>query len=323
MRVHASAPCRALLLLLLLISLLAVVVAAQIPTSATPAENDTAANVTALRSDLVHMRSLVAQMQGNLAQVTSTQTPLKHQFELEIEAWSALIDTLDRRLDALAPRKMKTPAATPAAAAIPPDGRFHSLVENRRLHAFALNLGPHTKSPIFQNAHDVIWIAVESGQWIFFHDGLPQPVQMRAGEARFLERHQVQTAQNSDDEPRLAVVVELEQPVLGLAGCPCTAEMESSVCGCGAGAHLPGLWAANLGNVTLAGTTLQSGESFARATPRGDSLLVAITPLSLEDQTDNTAIDLAPGQALWLPAGVHRFKNLGNSPARFVTLELL
>ena len=44
------------------------------------------------------MKSLVQQMQTNLAFVTSIQGPLKHQFELEIEIWQLEIERLERRL---------------------------------------------------------------------------------------------------------------------------------------------------------------------------------------------------------------------------------
>ena len=40
----------------------------------------------------------LAQMQTNLAFVTSTQGPLKHQFELEIEMWQLEIARMERQL---------------------------------------------------------------------------------------------------------------------------------------------------------------------------------------------------------------------------------
>ncbi len=52
----------------------------------------------ALRMDLQRMKALVQQMQTNLAFVTNTQGPLKHQFELEIEMWQTEIASMERRL---------------------------------------------------------------------------------------------------------------------------------------------------------------------------------------------------------------------------------
>ncbi len=44
------------------------------------------------------MRVILNQMRTNLAFVQSTQTPLKHQFELEIDMWQTLLDQMDRRI---------------------------------------------------------------------------------------------------------------------------------------------------------------------------------------------------------------------------------
>jgi len=52
----------------------------------------------ALRDDLKRMRALVQQMETNLAFVDSSQTPLKHQFQLEIDMWRTLINQMERRL---------------------------------------------------------------------------------------------------------------------------------------------------------------------------------------------------------------------------------
>ena len=57
----------------------------------------------ALRSDLKKMRSLLAQMQTNLAFVQNAPTPLKHQFELEIDMWRTLLEHMERQMDAVAP----------------------------------------------------------------------------------------------------------------------------------------------------------------------------------------------------------------------------
>jgi hypothetical protein len=51
----------------------------------------------ALQADIKRMRTLVQQMQQNLAFVDTTQSPLKHQFELEINAWNTIIDQMERR----------------------------------------------------------------------------------------------------------------------------------------------------------------------------------------------------------------------------------
>ena len=51
-----------------------------------------------LREDLARMRALVQQMETNLAFVDTTQSPLKHQFQLEIDMWRTMISQMERRL---------------------------------------------------------------------------------------------------------------------------------------------------------------------------------------------------------------------------------
>jgi hypothetical protein len=55
----------------------------------------------ALTNDITRMRSLVRQMEMNLAFVQTTQTPLKHQFELEIDMWRVILDGMERRVQRL------------------------------------------------------------------------------------------------------------------------------------------------------------------------------------------------------------------------------
>jgi hypothetical protein len=69
------------------------------PLGATVAPQTTQADLEALRSDLQRMKVLVQQMESNLAFVDTTQSPLKHQFQLEIDMWKTVIQQMERRLD--------------------------------------------------------------------------------------------------------------------------------------------------------------------------------------------------------------------------------
>ena len=51
-----------------------------------------------LRQDLQQMRSLLDQMQRNLAATATGETPLKQQFRLEIDMWQVLIRRMEKRL---------------------------------------------------------------------------------------------------------------------------------------------------------------------------------------------------------------------------------
>jgi hypothetical protein len=59
-----------------------------------------------MRSDLERLKVLLNQMRTNLAFVQTSQTPLKHQFELEADAWQVIVDQMDRRLKLMEERKV-------------------------------------------------------------------------------------------------------------------------------------------------------------------------------------------------------------------------
>lgn len=49
------------------------------------------------QDDIRKMRAIVQQMETNLAFVDTTQSPLKHQFQLDIDMWNILINQMERR----------------------------------------------------------------------------------------------------------------------------------------------------------------------------------------------------------------------------------
>lgn len=69
---------------------------ASAPEKTTPTES--ADDVQQLDADLQRLKGLLNQMRTNLAFVQTSQSPLKHQFELETDAWQVLVDQMERRL---------------------------------------------------------------------------------------------------------------------------------------------------------------------------------------------------------------------------------
>ena len=57
--------------------------------------------IQALTNDIARMQSIVRQMEMNLAFVQTTQTPLKHQFELEMDMWRVVLGGMERRVQRL------------------------------------------------------------------------------------------------------------------------------------------------------------------------------------------------------------------------------
>jgi Spy/CpxP family protein refolding chaperone len=62
-----------------------------------------------MRADSKKMHVILNQMQTNLAFVTNSNDPLKHQFELETEMWQMLLNQMDRRIEDMG-RRERNPA---------------------------------------------------------------------------------------------------------------------------------------------------------------------------------------------------------------------
>lgn len=202
----------------------------------------------------------------------------------------------------------QTPAATAELA-----------LSNAWTAVFDLLLPDGAETALFQNTHDVILIGLqESRLGLVTASGERQPIELGAGDVRWLPRHRFKSLVNRGGEQSRAVAVEIKSGASG-ASCECAGAVERVVCGCERG-RLPGLWALSTGTVTLAGTTLTSERPLWGPGTRNNTLLVAITPLRLE-QAPTAMIELRSGEAYWLPQGTHRLKDAGRRPARFVTVE--
>ena len=66
-----------------------------------PAPRASTGEIKALREELERMKELERQMESNLAFVDTTQSPLKHQFQLEIDMWRTMIASMERRLSTM------------------------------------------------------------------------------------------------------------------------------------------------------------------------------------------------------------------------------
>ena len=69
--------------------------------------NPTSSEAQDLRADIDRLKMILNQMRNNLAFVQTSQTPLKHQFELETDAWQVIIEQMDKRLKAIEERNSR------------------------------------------------------------------------------------------------------------------------------------------------------------------------------------------------------------------------
>jgi hypothetical protein len=92
---------------IVLVCVLAIAAMAQTPTPSATRESQTPTTAVekqeaqALTQDIARMRSLLQQMERNLILVTTSQNPLKHQFDLEIQMWRVVLDGMERRAQAM------------------------------------------------------------------------------------------------------------------------------------------------------------------------------------------------------------------------------
>src|SRR6266403_1758919 len=79
-----------------------------LPPSAKPdSGNPDSGDIEQMRADLERLKVLLNQMRTNLAFVQTTQSPLKHQFELETDAWQVIVEQMNRRLKEMEDRKSR------------------------------------------------------------------------------------------------------------------------------------------------------------------------------------------------------------------------
>jgi hypothetical protein len=73
--------------------------------STSPKPQSQNSDVEAMQADSKRMHVILNQMQTNLAFVTNTNDPLKHQFELEVEMWQLLLNQMDQRIEEMGRRE--------------------------------------------------------------------------------------------------------------------------------------------------------------------------------------------------------------------------
>jgi hypothetical protein len=210
----------------------------------------------------------------------------------------------------------------------PESGQYRTKFENDVVAVYQLNLPAHTSASTFQSSHDTFWLSLTDSTVIFARPQNKLDVRWQAGDARFFPSFETNLVTNLGPTDFRGVMVALKPRGLVSSGCECSGSTAKAICGCKGATHLEPLWALSLGEVTLAGTLLAVGESFRAAAMRDDMLLVAVTDVSLTDLAspdsefrEKPMLHLKSGDAVWISAGRHQFKNVGDESARFVTFE--
>ena len=211
--------------------------------------------------------------------------------------------------------------------------KYQLILQNHSVRVFDLELPSGRQAPARDNIYDVFWIALDDTTLEIDQRGSgKKQFRMWNGDAHLLRARSVQSVVNLNRDPVRAVLVELRQHGLTGQTCGCTGEVESAICGCSGSVRLPLFWALVLGDLTLSGVTLPPSEAVEQQRNRGDTLLVAITPLALLHERNkghewewvpsaSTPVSLKAGEAAWIASGKHHLWNDGTTTVRFLTLE--
>ncbi|HEU5451088.1 MAG TPA: hypothetical protein VFU76_03835 [Terriglobales bacterium] len=203
------------------------------------------------------------------------------------------------------------------------EARYQELLDNNIIHVDSIEIPPGFHAPVFQNTHDVIWIAVDGAALTFRPpEGEPLEISFHAGDVRLLRSFAVRQVVNRGSTPARSVIVQLKARGVLSPGCYCSGSVEKAVCGCGGAPALPDVWAVVVGNITLSEATFQPGEGYRHGTRRDDSLLVAVSPAVVQDSMAGAdPFTMKAADVKWLPAGIHQLRNAGDAPAKLVTIE--
>ena len=93
----------------LTVFLLVAALATPLSNAQVPAKTDGSTELEDMKADLKQMRIILNQMANNLAFVSDSQNPLKHQFQLDIEMWQVVMMRMQQRINRLEGKPAMTP----------------------------------------------------------------------------------------------------------------------------------------------------------------------------------------------------------------------
>jgi hypothetical protein len=220
--------------------------------------------------------------------------------------------------------------ACPALAQTPQAPHYSLVFHNPWAEVLDLDLPADRVAPIHENQNDLLWIALDDQAIeVQSADGQRQELFLRTGDVRLMPRRALKSVFNSTGGTIRAAIVQIQGLRVPDGTCDCMGAAERSVCGC-ARSHLPAFWAEVVGELTLAGTTLDPEQSVDESEDRDDTLLIAVTSVVLVHEVEDfgarqstppARLELHPGEATWLPAGKHHLRNVSKRSTQVITVE--
>jgi quercetin dioxygenase-like cupin family protein len=208
----------------------------------------------------------------------------------------------------------------------------HLVFQNEYVRVFDVTVAPRATTLIHKHNHDYLFVTLGDSDVVSERVGeKPAALQLKDGEVRYTPGNFAHAAINKSDRPFHNITIELLKPSTNVK--TCTEACESAGCiasilsSPGDNTPLPGCpgtvrrlaadqWAASMVGLPQ--------NSTLNRTPSGPTLLIAVTKLDLERQSDDTVGPFKRGSGGfdWIPGGRQEtMRNATSMQAQFITLE--
>jgi quercetin dioxygenase-like cupin family protein len=213
-------------------------------------------------------------------------------------------------------------AQTATEVEITAEPSHHLALDNEYLRVFKVEVAPHASTLMHRHRHDYVYVTVGDAHLSNEVEGKP-PVEVKFadGDTRFAAGSFAHIARNLSDQPFRNVTIELMQDE----------KLRTE----------PSHWPEESGEKTFPGgririlfvkdgvrvseVNLEPGAVVPSHHHDGPHLAVAVSDLDLRSDVEGsgpTPAEFKAGEIKWLPGGyTHRLTNVGQKPARFVTVE--
>jgi quercetin dioxygenase-like cupin family protein len=198
----------------------------------------------------------------------------------------------------------------------------HLVLENEHVRVFKVEVAPRTSTLMHRHRHDYLFVTLGDSHVSNEAAGkAPVELKLADGETRFVPGNFAHIARNLSDQPFRNVTIELVQDEK-LRTAPSPWPMDGGNKDF-PGGHVKVLFIRDGARVSQ--VELEPGATVPSHHHDGPHLLVAVSDLDLRSDVEGQGPmpgKFQSGEIKWLPGGyTHTLTNVGQSPARFVTVE--
>jgi len=215
------------------------------------------------------------------------------------------------------------PAQTAGEVEIAAEPHHHLVLENDYIRVISVEVAPHDATLLHRHRHDYVFVSLGSSEISNEVEGkAPVTLKLQDGEVRFAAGNFAHIARDLASTPFRAIAVEFLQDEKAHQSPPPKWDEER-------GLHVLQGGTQDIifvkDGVRVSEFELQPGGVVPRHHHAGPHLLLAVRDLDLRSDVDGMGPmpgHFKSGEVKWLPGGyTHTLTNVGQQPAKFVTLE--